>query len=147
MPTSQPSSGVSASCHLEWWPSRVAVGFWLLLALLQPLAFGFSALPAPLKWALACVLALAALRGAWREWHQPPRHLRLADGALWLDGLPCARWQGVWRAGWFFLTFEHRSGRGRLLFWPDTLPPPERRALRLALRAAGAGRHPAGVAT
>ncbi len=133
-----PSSSVSAPCRLEWRPSGAAR---LALAGLVPclwFSLFLSALPAwamVLAGALACGMAVKEARQLAR---QPPRQLLLPWGTApaCVDGRPVAdlriEWMGpLVRVSW------RRGPRGRngLLFWPDTLPPPRRRELRLAARS------------
>lgn len=131
------SSASSSTCRFDWRPSR-----WQLAALcaLAPLAAGSvmaSGLPAGWRLLLAAVALLAGLTQAWREWRRPPLQLAWAHDGLWLaDGQgrvrhvvrPLLREQGP------LLVLSGRDAAGRhwrAAWWPDTLPRPLRRQLRL----------------
>ncbi|ADV27158.1 hypothetical protein Psesu_1311 [Pseudoxanthomonas suwonensis 11-1] len=134
MPSSPGSSPASAPFRLEWRPSR-----WPLLALLilGPLAAAcvlLSAIP-PLPGRL---LALAAF--AWGLW-QARAHARRArrelvidaQGTAFLDGEAAQAWMIRWRGPLAVVQLVDHGGRRQdLAWWPDTLPPPARRELRLA---------------
>src|SRR5690606_11489051 len=96
----------------------------------------------------AWLLGSAALvHGLWlgdREWRRPGRSLLFtADGRLLVDDREVRGMQLHWRGPLAFMLFEDADGRRqRLAWWPDTLPPPRRRELRLPadrLPAARAG--------
>ncbi|MFT3762720.1 MAG: hypothetical protein QM761_08970 [Pseudoxanthomonas sp.] len=148
MPNSFRSSSASAGCspptnapgcRLEWRPSR-----WLLAALaLISLLAAFSVLASEMPRIAAWPLALAALGyGIWtirREAGRPAREFVFPGNAspAMLDGRPLEAVRVHWRGPLAFVQWREADGRaGRLSFWPDTLPPPRRRELRLA---AGAG--------
>jgi toxin CptA len=131
------SSRPSSTCRIEWRPSRLRQAALLVVAGLAVAALQWSGLPRPA--ALAGAFAVVAYAGtslrrdarrphgvlAWRgetcEWHGPGGIERLATVNL--------RWRGP------LATLSARDEAGklrRLSWWPDTLPPPARRALRLA---------------
>ncbi|ASR44565.1 hypothetical protein BEN78_15565 [Xanthomonas citri pv. mangiferaeindicae] len=92
-----------------------------------------SELPGPVAGlGIACVL-VSGLRTIVLTARQPPHRVVVqATGQVLLDGrrleAPCLHWRGpIVRLSW-------REGRHthRLLWWPDTLPAPQRRELRLA---------------
>lgn len=153
MPNSPHSSPGSAPCRLEWRPSRWLLAALLILSLLAPLSVLGSDLPRPLAWPLAIA---AAARGLWlarRESGRAPRQLvlgaaRTPGGPLdTLDGRPLQACHVTWRGPLAFVHVVDRAGRGeRLAWWPDTLPPPSRRELRLAAAARAASRRDRPVA-
>jgi toxin CptA len=106
----------------------------LLLSVLAPFAVLASEMPRPAAWPLALVAAAFGLRTAHREARRPPRRLELPAGAgrALLDGVPLADAALAWRGPLAFLRWRDAAGRrGRLAWWPDTLPPAERRVLKL----------------
>jgi toxin CptA len=152
MPNWRTWSRASADClapaemaadGLPWRPSRWLVAAQATLGALGALSLLASALPAPLARilaALACAWGLAAARRLARA---RPRLLRWPAGAAApsLDGEPLAEARLHWRGPLAFLRWRDRDGRIRhLSWWPDTLPPPARRELRLV---AGGRGHPA----
>jgi toxin CptA len=132
-------SAGSPTCRLEWRPSRLRAACLVIVAVLAAASLVLTALPANGAIALG---ALCIVASAWRAW----RDLREAPGLLVLRGEPgratwvgaageieladlTVRWRGV------LATVEWRDPAGklrRLAWWPDTLPGPARRALRLA---------------
>ncbi len=142
MPNSHASSHVSAPCRLEWRPSR-----WLTAALLF-LAAGaaLSAMASDLPVIVSVPMALfAAVYGAWlaaRERARPVRQLvATPDMALWrIDGEPMPGLRVDWRGALLFVRWESPVGRACLVWWPDTLSPPQRRELRLAAPSRGTAR-------
>ena len=141
MPRSTRSSSASASFRPEsglrripWRPSRWVIGALLLLSVLAPFAVLASEMPRIAAWPLAAVAAIAGLRAARRETRRPPRQLELpaAQGRALLDGAPLATVVLSWRGPIAFLRWRDEAGRGgRLAWWPDTLPPAQRRVLKL----------------
>jgi toxin CptA len=110
----------------------------LLVAVLAALAWPLTALPpawatamglAGIGWGLRRArmdLAQPACTLAWRG--EGEVEIRGTGGALALSAVN-VRWRGA------LATLEGRDPAGklrRLAWWPDTLPPPARRALRLA---------------
>lgn len=144
MPSCPPSSPASAPCRLEWRPSRWLLAALLILSVLAPLAVLGSELPRVLAWPLALVAAAQGLRLAWREAGRAPHWLVLGDPAAaadTLDGRPLAHCGIAWRGPLAFVHTVDRDGRHRrLVWWPDTLPAPRRRELRLAAAARSASR-------
>lgn len=133
----RPSSSVSAPCRLEWRPSRWAR--WALAGLVPCLWFSLyvSAMPGWGQAAIGIVAGILALREARAMSRRPPHRFLLPWGRApaCVDGRPVAdlriEWTGpLARVSW------RRGPRGRrgVLFWPDTLPPAQRRELRLAAR-------------
>ncbi len=119
---------------IGWRPSRWVVGALLLLAAFAPFAVLASDMPRPAVWPFAAVAAAAGLRAARREARRPARMLELPpDGGLpVLDTVPLVEADIAWRGPLAFLRWRDAAGRrGRLSWWPDTLPPAERRVLKL----------------
>lgn len=131
-------SNASLPCRIEWRPSRWALVVTLIIAVLATVAIAQSAMPDPLRTvSMVAVLALAV----WRAWHEAQRR-------PWL-----LHWPGLDRsASWVMQGHESavticavqlrgplagvslNDGSGRsahYLWWPDTLDPASRRALRL----------------
>ncbi|MCD7097258.1 hypothetical protein [Stenotrophomonas sp. MMGLT7] len=132
------SSPTSAPCRLEWRPSRWLLAALSAMTLLAPVSLWLSALPRP----AACLLAPPALAwGAWlllRESRRPRCELVIPAGAqpASVAGSGVADLQVRWRGPVAFVGWRRADGRrGRLVFWPDTLPSPARRELRLAVAA------------
>jgi len=144
MPSSPISSLRSAPCRLEWRPSRWLLAALGLLAILAPLSVLGSGLPRPLAWSLAPIAAALALWQVRREAGRAPRSLVLATGSAGtdsLDGEPLRACDVTWRGPLAFVHAVDRDGRDvRLAWWPDTLPAPRRRELRLAVAARAASR-------
>lgn len=145
---STPSSSGSAPCRIDWRPSRWLLAALLALALLAPVAVLASEMPRGAAWLLA---AAAAGHGAWlaqREWRWPLRSLLFtADGRLMVDDEDVREVVLRWRGPLAFLSWRDGQGRkGRLVWWPDTLPPRWRRELRLAAARVPAARDGPSVA-
>lgn len=137
MPHSTRSSSASAPCRLEWRPSRCVIGALLVLGVFGAISILASGMPVRLAWPGAVLALVWGAWLAWREAHRPARQLTWPadDAPVTLDGealqLPELRWRGSLA----FLSWHDDSGRHRsryLSWWPDTLPPPARRELRLA---------------
>ena len=137
MSTSHRSSSASATCHLEWRPSRLIAAWLLALAVLAPLSLLYSNLPRIAAWLLVPVWCAATLH-AWHRYRNMPS-LRLqvrAEGPLEVDGVLIPDWRLRWRGPLAFITWRDAAGRrGAVSFWPDTLPADARRELRLATPA------------
>lgn len=149
MSRSHRSSSASATCHLEWRPSRWVIAWLRLQLLLVPVCLLASAMPRPIAWPAAVAAALIAYRQYEHYRRLPKSRLRVcAEGPLQLEGVSYAHWKLHWRGP---LAFIHwRDERGRLharSFWPDTLPPALRRELRLATPAVAAVSPAVGMAT
>ncbi|GAB3516506.1 hypothetical protein GCM10027400_30440 [Pseudoxanthomonas daejeonensis] len=151
MRSCQPLSPTSAPCRLEWRPSRWLLAALLIFACLAPLSVLGSDLPPALAWPLAMAAGGYGLWSARREAGRAPRRLVLAAGTAshgphrppdTLDGRPMPACRIAWRGPLAFIHLVDRDGRSeRLVWWPDTLPPPLRRELRLAAAARAASRH------
>lgn len=139
MPRSTRSSSASASCRPEghsiaWRPSRWVIAALLLLSALAPFAVLASEMPRVAAWPLAAVAAFAGLHAARGEARKPRHQLEVpaGQGRAMLDGAPLAEATLSWRGPVAFLRWRDAAGgRGRLSWWPDTLPPAERRVLKL----------------
>jgi toxin CptA len=138
-------SNGSVNCRLEWRPSRLLRAQLILLGALAAVSVLASEMPRPFAWPIA-VIALGF--GAWRA----RREGRRARMSFWfpgngrpptLDGRPLRDARLHWRGPLAFLRWrEGAGGRWRqAAWWPDTLPPAQRRELRLAAGDGGAGRH------
>ena len=134
MSTSHRLSSASATCRLEWRPSKLIVAWLAFLAVLSPVSWLYSALPRGLAWPLAVLAALYALRAAQRYRITPMQMLLVAaEGPLWVDGLPFEHWRLRWRGPLAFVSWKNEKGRAcAVSFWPDTLSTAQRRELRLA---------------
>ena len=132
-------SSASASSRPEpgrigWRPSRWVVSALILLAAFAPFAVLASDMPRPAAWPFTAVAAAAGLRAARRESRRPARMLELPPGGGLpvLDTVPLVEADIAWRGPLAFLRWRDAAGRrGRLSWWPDTLPPAERRVLKL----------------
>lgn len=141
MPRSTRSSSASASFRPEsgphripWRPSRWVIGALLLLSVLAPFAVLASEMPRIAAWPLAGIAAIVGLRSVRNEARRPARQLELpiGQGRATLDGAPLAVAALSWRGPLAFLRWRDEAGRrGRLSWWPDTLPPAQRRVLKL----------------
>ncbi|WP_183425395.1 hypothetical protein [Luteimonas sp. RC10] len=149
-PSSNPSGRsrpTSEPARLHWRPSRLLIAALGLITLAACGALLLSELPGLLAWlGIPCVLA-SGLHTILRAARQPPHRVVVqATGQVLLDGrlleAPCLHWRGpIVRLSW-------REGRRthRLLWWPDTLPAPQRRELRLAAAMRPLPRAPESVA-
>lgn len=137
-------SNGSVNCRLEWRPSRLLQALLILLGMLAALSVLASEMPRPFAWPVA-VAALGY--GAWRA----RRERRRPGLAFWfpgngrpptVDGAPMHDARLHWRGPLAFLRWRDRpGGRWRhAAWWPDTLPAPARRELRLAAGEGPAGR-------
>ena len=119
---------------VAWRPSRWVVAALSLLAALAPFAVLASDMPRVAAWPFAGIAAAAGVRAAMREARKPPKRLVLESGTgrASLDGVALAGAALAWRGPLAFLRWRDADGRhGLLSWWPDTLPPAERRVLRL----------------
>jgi toxin CptA len=107
----------------------------LLLSGLAPFAVLTSEMPRIAAWPLAAVAAIAGLRTARCEARRPRHRLEIparGQGGATLDGAPLAEAALSWRGPLAFLCWrDDADRRGRLSWWPDTLPPAQRRVLKL----------------
>jgi len=131
------SSTPSSTCRFDWRPSRWPCAALCALALLAAGSVMASGFDAAWRAPLALGALLLGLAQAWREWTRPPLALAWAHDGLWLADpqgrvrhirRPRLREQGPLLCLW------GRDARGhhwRAAWWPDTLPRPLRRRLRL----------------
>jgi toxin CptA len=129
----------SPTCRLDWRPSRLRAACLVLMGCLAAGSLPLTALPrsqaiagavACLAWALAC---------AWLDLRRIPGTLVLdagGGGATWVEAgaeVALADLTVGWRGPLASVVGRDPAGKLRhLAFWPDTLPAPARRALRLA---------------
>ncbi|QOD90225.1 hypothetical protein H2514_08225 [Lysobacter sp. CW239] len=143
MPNSPTWSSTSATCRLEWRPSRWLIGSLSGLGLSAALSLLAADLPPLVAWPGAVVAMAYGMWLARREAGKPMVELCLRDGVVTVDGEPVDRFQVDWRGSLAFVRWQaapHRDTRQRggsprrrrLVWWPDTLAAAERRELRLA---------------
>lgn len=142
MPNSMLSSSASSPCRLELRSSAWLQAALLALSLLAPLALWLSEAPAALAWPLGLA---AMVWGLWTIRHERRRPVRTllvpGDGPVRVDAEVVEDFALHWRGPIAFLSWRDAQGRiQRHALWPDTLPPPARRELRLAAGARRAGR-------
>ena len=128
-------STASVSCRIEWRPSCWVIGALLSGGVLAWVSVFLSGMPRPAACLLAAAVSIHALWLADRELRRPARSLVFPgnDLPVMVDGMPVEQVQVQWRGSLAFVSWEARDGRRlRLSWWPDTLPPPRRRELRLA---------------
>ena len=149
MSTSHRLSSASATCRLDWRPSKLIIGWLVSLAVLSPISLLASGLPRWLGWPLAVVAALYALREAQRYRVTPIQvFLVAAEGPLWVDGQAVEQWRLRWRGPLAFVSWVDAEGlRQARAFWPDTLSDAQRRELRLATPSAVSISPTVGMAT
>jgi len=136
MPNSPRSSTPSASCRLEWRPSRQERAALLLLSVLGAFSLLQCDLPAALAWPAA---GIAVVLGGWslhQSGKRPPREFLIAPdiNACRQGGQPLSQLDLRWRGPLLFIRWQHPAQRRwhHAVFWPDTLPATRRRELRLA---------------
>lgn len=137
MPTPYRSSTRSAPCRLEWHPSRWQLAAHLVFAALMPWAATATALPAAAQWPAGLLAAALAAGQGWHHSHRPSRAFVIpsGEGPVRVDGQPVEGLTLHDRGPLLQLGWRMDGRRQACLFWPDTLPPPRRRELRLALQA------------
>jgi len=129
--------------RIEWRPSRWLLAAILLLGMLGACAILASEMPRLLAWPFA-VGALGC--GGWRflrERRQAVRSFVLRGDAatVLVDGAQVHGFELEWRGPLAFASWRDGQGRRqRCAWWPDTLPPPLRRELRLAAPGGQAAR-------
>lgn len=142
-------SNGSASCRLEWRPSRLLQAGLLVLGTLAAFCVVASEMPRIAAWPLALMAALYGLLLARREARRPMLAFWFpGDGRpATVDGQRVEHVQVTWRGPLAFVRWRAGAGRWqRHAWWPDTLPPRARRELRLATGQPAAVRHRAGMA-
>jgi len=140
MPNSPRLSTSSASCRLEWRPSRQERAALLLLTGLGVFSLLQCDLPLALAWPAALVAFAVGGRRLWQQGKRPPREFLIAQdiNACRLDGQALSQLDLRWRGPLLFVRWQHPAQRRwhHAVFWPDTLPAARRRELRLAMPAA-----------
>ncbi|TAA23713.1 hypothetical protein [Pseudoxanthomonas sp. X-1] len=135
MPRSPSSWNASASCRLEWRPSRLLGAMLAIIGLLAVCAVLASGLPG---WAIALLAPCAAAQTilSLRRYLRLPRRrlvIPAGEGAPTLEGVVLTGCEVQWRGPLAFLAWRDAAGRhGHLAWWPDTLDTRARRELRLA---------------
>ncbi len=137
MPNSASSSAASAPCRLEWRPSRWQVAAHALFAALMPWVATASALPSAAQWPLGLLAAGAVAGQGWRCSRQPRLDIVIPSGdtPARVDDQPVEALRLHDRGPLLQLSWRQHGRQRACLFWPDTLPPTQRRALRLAIQA------------
>ncbi len=149
MPHSIRSSSASAPCRLELRASRLLIVLLLLLGAAAAFAALASEMPRFAAWPLA-LLALA--HGAWLAWREASRvpgelAVPQAGARATVDGKAVDELAVRWRGPVAFVQWRDGDGRKRRhVFFPDTLPAPRRRELRLAAPAPPPARRAASMA-
>lgn len=139
------SGSPDAACRLVWRPSRLlALAVWMLAGL-APFSVLASGLPRALAVPLAIGSVVWAVRAARRYAGHAALSFVLPSGAATptCNGTPMHVPRLHWRGPLARLEWrDPGGGRGRCLWWPDTLPTAARRELRLAMmqREAAPGR-------
>ena len=105
------------------------------LGVLAAFSVAASEMPARFSIPLALLAAGEGVRLARREARRATRTMVIvADGRATLDGADIDEVRVHWRGPWAFAQFRDAAGRrGRLAWWPEALPPRDRRELRLAI--------------
>jgi len=118
------------------------------LAVLATIAVFASEMPRLAAWPLVMIVAVHVSLQLRRYRRLPCQNFVFPgnDLSVLLDGQPIDA-VVQWRGPLAFVTWQDRNGRrGRLSWWPDTLPPTSRRELRLAAGHLDAVRSPSRVA-
>jgi toxin CptA len=138
-------SNASATCRppnegsggsFVWRPSRWLVAAQALLGVLGAVSVLSSGMPGPWAWIMASAALGWGLVSARRCSRRRPRLLAWSADAIQptLDGQLLAHARLHWRGPLAFLSWREGGHRNHLSWWPDTLPPAQRRELRLAAR-------------
>lgn len=147
MPNSHNWSSASATCRIDWRPSRILSGALIALGLLAGLSLLASDLPSAFAWPVALIATVWGVWLARRESRREP--IRLCwrgDGVLLVEDERAESAELQWRGPLAFLSWRVGNKTRRLAWWPDTLLAPRRRELRLAAAAAEAARQRARMA-
>jgi len=135
MPNLPHWSKSSATCRLEWRPSRQERASLAVLALLAALSLLQCDLPAVWAWpAAVTAIGFGGLR--LRQSRRRPTHEFLIApdlSACRLDGQPLSQLDLRWRGPLLFVRWKRPTQRRwrHIVFWPDILPASKRRELRL----------------
>lgn len=132
---------------IHWRPSRWLLACLLAMTALAPFAVLVSEMPRVAAWPLAGGALAYGLFAARRERRHPPLTLGIHGEHVEVDGVPVTGFRVVWRGPLAFACWRDGTGRRvRRVWWPDTLPSPARRELRLAAPAPRAARRGSSVA-
>ncbi len=149
MTHSRRSSSGFPVCRLEWRPSRWLLAIVALITLLAVFSLHVSDMPGWLAWPLSGLALFLGARTALKE-HGRPVVVFLFQGAgrpVLVDGEAVHDLAVQWRGPLAFASWRARGGAiRRLSWWPDTLPPAQRRELRLASDWFAASRGEPGMA-
>lgn len=107
-------------------------------------------MPPAAAWALAVLAPAYGALLAVRHFRQPVRNFVFSgqDGPVLVNGMPVQAASVSWRGPLAFIRWDDAAGRTqRMAWWPDTLPAPMRRELRLAAPLRRAARRGTSVAT
>ena len=150
MPSSRRSSAGCSTCRIEWKPSRLLGAMLLVLGVLAGFAVLASEMPRAVAWPVAGLAVLNGLWLAWVELRRPCSRFVFSgqDAPVEVDGRKVQEASVTWRGPLAFVRWREADGtRRRLAWWPDTLPSPARRELRLAAPVRRAAPKAASVAT
>ena len=132
-------SAALPTCRLEWRPSRLRAACLVAIGMLAAAALPLTALPRAALLPIGAACVAWAIGRAWLDLRQAPGTLVLeADGggATWIDATGSCDLVDLtvgWRGPLATVVWRDPAGKlRRLAWWPDTLPSPARRALRLA---------------
>ena len=137
------SSSTSASCRLEWRPSRLLLAALVSLTLLAAFSVVVSGVPRLLAWPLLAWVVWFGIRGARSQSRRPTIQLMFPGNGMpaIVDGEAVEGMRIEWRGPLAFATWKERGGGvRRLVWWPDILPATKRRELRLAASDSEAAR-------
>ena len=133
------SSSASPTCRLEWRPSRLRAACLVVVGWLAASALPLTALPRPVAIPVGVACIAFATARAWFDLRQRPGMLvvepdgRSATGVDATGSIDLADLTVGWRGDLATVVGRDPAGKlRRLAWWPDTLPAPARRALRLA---------------
>lgn len=133
------SSRSSANCRLEWRPSWWSLGAHALLAALALASLWISELAGWLALLLSLAVAGWACRRLHGEWRAAAIELVIPwdpSRPVQVDGVAVEAFEVEWRGPLAMLRWRAPGCRREArLWWPDLLPPPARRELRLAASA------------
>ncbi len=137
MHTRSPSCRRSSPCRLEWSPSRWQGAAHAVFVLLAPWAVLATHLAGPARWPLALLAAVWAAGQGICYARRPRCRLVIPgdDTPAEVEGRPVDLLTLHDRGPLVQLAWRADGRRHTRLFWPDTLPAPLRRELRLTLRA------------
>lgn len=133
MPNSRRWSNVSATCRIEWRPSRLLCATLALLGVLGAAAAVLSEAPAWVALPVALASLSAGIAQAFREARRPRRTLTVTAAGIRIDGERMDAARLCWRGPLVSLTSTAGDRKRRLQWWPDTLDAAGRRELKLAV--------------